>query len=131
MLIRFEDLLEKVRAYSPDADVELLRRMAALGDLEIPVRESGAVVTRGALGSALGDEVQLRQLFVNLVGNALKFRREGRPPRVGIAGEGVPARNGDVPRVRIRVEDGKHFYELDYTLPERAEAGTNDPASSS
>src|SRR5260370_18142334 len=25
-MIRFEDLLEKVRAYSPDADVELLRR---------------------------------------------------------------------------------------------------------
>src|ERR1700755_2906495 len=25
-MIRFEDLLEKVRAYSPDADVELLRK---------------------------------------------------------------------------------------------------------
>src|SRR4026207_262699 len=25
-MIRFEDLLEKVRAYAPDADVELLRR---------------------------------------------------------------------------------------------------------
>jgi hypothetical protein len=25
-MIRFEDLLEKVRAYQPDADLELLRR---------------------------------------------------------------------------------------------------------
>ena len=25
-MIRFEDLLEKVRAYNPDADLELLRR---------------------------------------------------------------------------------------------------------
>src|SRR6202521_1215868 len=33
-MIRFEDLIEKVRAYSPDADVELLRRAYVFSDCE-------------------------------------------------------------------------------------------------
>src|SRR6266699_2330145 len=42
-MIRFEDLLEKVRAYSPDADVELLRRAYVFSALEHrgQVRHSG------------------------------------------------------------------------------------------
>src|SRR4029450_8194154 len=42
-MIRFEDLLDKVRAYSPDADVELLRRAYVFSALEHKgqVRHSG------------------------------------------------------------------------------------------
>src|SRR5207253_10902867 len=42
-MIRFEDLLEKVRAYSPDADVELLRRAYVFSAYEHKgqVRHSG------------------------------------------------------------------------------------------
>src|SRR4051794_21830817 len=42
-MIRFEDLLEKVRAYSPDADVELLRRAYVFSAFEHrgQVRRSG------------------------------------------------------------------------------------------
>ena len=42
-MIRFEDLLEKVRAYNPDADVELLRRAYVFSALEHKgqVRHSG------------------------------------------------------------------------------------------
>src|SRR5246500_1880843 len=42
-MIRFEDLLEKVRAYSPDADVELLRRAYVFSAFEhrAQVRNSG------------------------------------------------------------------------------------------
>src|SRR2546430_7936610 len=42
-MIRFEDLLEKVRAYSPDADVELLRRAYVFSAFEhrVQVRHSG------------------------------------------------------------------------------------------
>src|SRR6185295_4054030 len=42
-MIRFEDLLEKVRAYAPDADVELLRRAYVFSALEHKgqVRHSG------------------------------------------------------------------------------------------
>src|SRR3981081_4115364 len=42
-MIRFEDLLEKVRSYSPDADVELLRRAYVFSAFEHrgQVRHSG------------------------------------------------------------------------------------------
>ena len=42
-MIRFEDLLEKVRAYSPDTDVELLRRAYVFSAFEHrgQVRHSG------------------------------------------------------------------------------------------
>jgi GTP pyrophosphokinase len=44
-MIRFEDLLEKVRAYSPDADVELLRRAYVFSAVE----HRGRSAFRGAL----------------------------------------------------------------------------------
>ena len=42
-MIRFEDLLEKVRAYSPEADLELLRKAYVFSALEHKgqVRHSG------------------------------------------------------------------------------------------
>ena len=52
-MIRFEDLLEKVRAYAPDADVELLRRAYVFSAFEHKgqVRHSGVV--RGILPEKL------------------------------------------------------------------------------
>ena len=55
-----------------------------LVDLETQVEDTGAVVHVGALPIISGDELQIRQLMQNLISNALKFRREGVPPEVGI-----------------------------------------------
>jgi PAS domain S-box-containing protein len=54
-----------------------------LGELRQAIEEAGADVRRGALPTIKADEVQLAQLFQNLVGNALKFRSE-RAPRVSV-----------------------------------------------
>lgn len=54
----------------------------ALQNLAVLVEETGAEVTRGPLPEVPIDDVRLTQLFQNLVGNAIKFRREGVPPRV-------------------------------------------------
>lgn len=54
-----------------------------LGGLRQAIEEAGADVRRGALPTVKADEVQLAQLFQNLVGNALKFRSE-RTPRVSV-----------------------------------------------
>ena len=58
----------------------------ALLNLEAAVRDSGAQVTCGALPTVHANGGQLRQVFQNLIGNAIKFRRP-EPPLVQIAAQ--------------------------------------------
>ncbi len=51
----------------------------ALRNLRGAIDESGAVVTHDPLPAVLADEVQLIQLFQNLIGNAIKYHRVGIP----------------------------------------------------
>lgn len=53
-------------------------------DLAASVRETGALVTRETLPTVRGDASQLGQVFQNLIGNGLKFRR-ALPPTVHIS----------------------------------------------
>ena len=50
-------------------------------NLQQAITESGAEITRDELPQILADEGQLVQVFQNLIGNAIKFRRED-PPRL-------------------------------------------------
>jgi PAS domain S-box-containing protein len=52
-------------------------------DLKTAIEESGAVVTCDALPIIKGQEAHFRQLFQNLIGNALKYRAE-RQPRIHV-----------------------------------------------
>lgn len=51
----------------------------ALVNLRGAIEEGGALVTHDPLPSVLADEMQLIQLFQNLVGNAIKYQGEGVP----------------------------------------------------
>jgi PAS domain S-box-containing protein len=68
---------------------EVVRRV--LRNLGASVEESGAEVEVDQLPVALGDATQLGQLFQNLLGNAIKFRRPGTAPRIRVSAE----REGD------------------------------------
>jgi len=57
---------------------------AVLANLRVAIEESGAVVTHDPLPTVMADEVQLTQLFQNLIDNAIKFRGD-EPPRVHIS----------------------------------------------
>ena len=59
----------------------------ALRLMETPIREAGATIEVGEMPAVLADAAQLAQVFANLVGNALKYRREGVPPEVWISAE--------------------------------------------
>ena len=52
---------------------------AALDNLELPLTENQAVVSRGALPMVTADAAQLCQLFQNLIGNAVKYRGQAAP----------------------------------------------------
>jgi len=51
----------------------------AMANLKMAVIESGAVVTHDQLPTAMADELQMVQLFQNLIGNAIKFRGQEIP----------------------------------------------------
>jgi PAS domain S-box-containing protein len=56
----------------------------ALSDLQIAITESRAIIRREALPDVIADAVHLCQLFQNLVGNAIKYRKPGTVPEVRI-----------------------------------------------
>lgn len=91
---RMETLLKSLRDYwsvndqkvAHDALVDCGRVLeTALADLDLRIRESGAVVTHDPLPTVIAEEVPLALLFQNLIGNAIKYRREGEAPRIHVS----------------------------------------------
>jgi light-regulated signal transduction histidine kinase (bacteriophytochrome) len=60
-----------------------------LDDLEVTIDELSAEVTLDVLPTIEADPAQMRQLFQNLLGNALKYRRPGVPPRIEVRAQRV------------------------------------------
>ena len=56
-----------------------------INDLALAIEDSGAKVTRDQLPSVIADPAQLRQLFQNLMANAVKFRRPDVAPVVHVS----------------------------------------------
>ena len=83
-----------------------------LSDLEERVSSLSATVVVESLPSIDADPTQMRQLFQNLISNALKFQRPGVKPEVRVKGASIFNMNAQLPTsphgaplVEIRVED--------------------------
>lgn len=63
-----------------------------LSDLEILTERVGVVIEVEGLPVVEADPLQMRQLLQNLIGNALKYHRQGVPPVVKIYGRVLPER---------------------------------------
>jgi two-component system NtrC family sensor kinase len=57
----------------------------SLANLEVVIQNTGAVVSSGPLPAMFVDEVRIQQLFQNLIGNAIKYRRPDVLPRIEIS----------------------------------------------
>ena len=72
-----------------------------IDDLEAAIEASAAHIDVGPLPTVPGDALQLRQLFQNLLSNALKFRDPQRPARIRITASAID----DGARWRVVVQD--------------------------
>jgi light-regulated signal transduction histidine kinase (bacteriophytochrome) len=84
------DLLEFSRAGRPDNGLKTTdcgeEVKHVVSNLEAAIRETGAVITCGPLPIVMAHVVQLRQVFQNLIGNAIKFH-DGKPPAIQVSAE--------------------------------------------
>jgi light-regulated signal transduction histidine kinase (bacteriophytochrome) len=84
---RMQGLIQDLLAYSrAGSNGKELREISsedalklALTNLRAAVEQSGALVTHDSLPVIKTDETQLTQIFQNLVGNAIKYRRAESP----------------------------------------------------
>jgi light-regulated signal transduction histidine kinase (bacteriophytochrome) len=55
-----------------------------LSDLEVRIEKTSAKIEVSSLPTVVADSTQMRQLFQNLIGNALKFHKPAIPPVVKV-----------------------------------------------
>jgi light-regulated signal transduction histidine kinase (bacteriophytochrome) len=83
-LLEYAKLGKKAKGFESSNCNDTLKQ--ALANLRVAIEESGALVTHDKLPMVMVDETQLMQLFQNLIGNAIKYRRE-EPIRIHISAE--------------------------------------------
>jgi len=79
-----------------------------LSDLEVKITSTGARVVPSGLGTIEADPTQMRQLFQNLIANALKFQRPGTRPEVVVAARTLENGTGGLAEVPL----GAPIYEV-------------------
>ncbi|MFD9060705.1 CHASE3 domain-containing protein [Kitasatospora purpeofusca] len=69
-----------------DVDLEQVLEQT-LAALSVPIEEADAHITHDPLPTLAADPTQMGMLWQNLIGNAVKFRRPDRAPRIHITAE--------------------------------------------
>ncbi|GAB3881118.1 sensor histidine kinase [Spirosoma agri] len=82
-----------------------------LTDLEMAIDESGAVIDLEPLPTVSGDPSQLRQLFQNLISNAIKFRRSDVSPHIRIGSKLLAA--SDLPSSVKPTHEAASYHRID------------------
>jgi PAS domain S-box-containing protein len=81
-LLEFSRVTTKAQPFQPIKLSEVLE--GVLSDLEVRIEKSGVILEVDPLPIVEADALQMRQILQNLIGNALKFIREGVTPVVQV-----------------------------------------------
>jgi signal transduction histidine kinase len=109
-LLTFSRVTSRGQPFAPTDLGQIAREV--LSDLEVRVEQTGGRVEIGDLPTLDADPLQMRQLLQNLLGNALKFHRDGEPPLVRVSGSIL--KDGGPPRARIAVADNGIGFDMKY-----------------
>jgi len=108
MSVLINDLLDLSRVKTqaePFVPVDLNRVLQnVLSDLDELVKRTAGSVEAGDLPTINADPVQMRQLFQNLIGNALKFHKPDEPPVIKVRCQ-IMGKPGDNNTCQITVAD--------------------------
>ncbi|MBI4971004.1 MAG: GHKL domain-containing protein [Candidatus Omnitrophica bacterium] len=81
-----EDILEFSRLTSRTFEMKPVDLMGivreVISDLEVRIQESNALIEVGKLPAITADSKQIYHLFLNLISNAIKFRKKEESPRI-------------------------------------------------
>lgn len=86
---QIQDLLEYSRVVTKGEDFELVDMNSVINQtitvFNASIEESKAKITLDELPTVMGDAVQLRRVFQNLISNAIKFRKDEEPLKIHIS----------------------------------------------
>ena len=91
MQLLIEDLLSFSRVSRDGGEFEYLNSHAvlveALEDIDLQIKQEGADIRIGSMPGFYGDKLQIKRLFQNLVGNAVKFHKPDKKPIIDVSGK--------------------------------------------
>jgi len=106
-LLAFSRVTTKAQPFAPLDLGKVAREVAC--DLDARVAQTGGRIEIGDLPTIHADPTQMRQLLQNLIGNGLKFHRDGVPPVIRVRGHRSAPAEADAPArplpFEILVED--------------------------
>lgn len=112
-LLDYSRITTKAKPFGQVKLTEVLQEVVS--DLEVHIEDVDGQVIFDDLPTIDADRTQMRQLFQNLVANALKFHRENERPRVEVRAQIVEkSKNVNPRRCRIDVVDNGIGFEMKY-----------------
>jgi signal transduction histidine kinase len=112
-LLTFSRVTTRAQPFEP-VDLSQIAK-EVVSDLELRIESSGGrVEVEHPLPRIEADAVQMRQLFQNLIANALKFHRRDAPPVVRVSAAMLPPQNGSGATCEIRVADNGIGFDAKY-----------------
>lgn len=126
MQVLLEDLLSFSRLSFNEKQFESVSLRSAIdsvtGDLEMKIEETGTKIRIDNLPTIDAYPSQIKQLFTNLIGNAIKFRKEGEPAQISITCAAVTVLDyPDLPLsknsvyIRLLVEDNGIGFDQEFS----------------